>query len=315
MRVAVVGAGAIGGFIAAALARAGADVTVVARGAHFEAIRTSGIAIASSDLGAFTARVGAVDDVRKLPPVDVALLTFKSHQWPQVLPQMHPLAKTSTPIVTLQNGVPFWFARTPALRTVDPGGRIGAAFADNRTIGGVVHVSGNVRAPGVIEQSGGTRYRLGELDGRASERLERLIAQFQAAGLHAEFDPNIRETVWLKLVNNAALNPVSALTGMTIGPMLRDPSTLADIRTLMNEAIAVGRALGAVGDVNIDDRIALASRLADVKTSMLQDLEAKRPLELDPILGALVELADRNHVPVPHLRSAYESLCARSGLE
>ena len=315
MRVAVVGAGAIGGFIAAALARAGAGVTVVARGAHLEAIQRSGIEIASSDLGAFISRVDAVDDARKLPPVDVALLTFKAHQWPQLLPQLHPLAKAGTPVVTLQNGVPFWFARSPALRTVDPGGRIGAAFGDRRIIGGVVHVSGNVARPGVVHQSGGTRYRLGELDASASERLRHLIEQFQDAGLQAEFDPNIRETVWLKLVNNAALNPVSAMTGMTIGPMLRDAQSLAEVRTLMNEAIAIGRALGVVGAVNVDERIALASRLADVKTSMLQDLEAKRPLELDPILGALVELADRKHVASPHLRSAYESLCARSGME
>ncbi len=316
MRVAVIGAGAIGGFLAAALARAGADVGVVARGAHLDAINKTGIEIVESDLGAFTAPVQAVDDVRKLTrPIDFALLTFKAHQWSDIFPQVLALAKSDATVVTLQNGVPFWFVRTPPLQTVDPGGRIGSALRDARLLGGVVHVSGTITQPGHIRQSGGTRYRIGELDGSSSDRLARLIALFQEAGLQGESDPNIRETVWLKLVNNAGLNPVSALSGLTIRPMLENATTHAEIRTLMLEAIEVGRALGVVDAVDVDARIALAGRLADVKTSMLQDLEARRPLELDPILGALVELGGRKGVAVPHLRTAYEALCARSGLE
>ncbi|MEO9169619.1 MAG: 2-dehydropantoate 2-reductase [Candidatus Baltobacteraceae bacterium] len=315
MRVAVVGAGAIGGFVAAALARAGAEVGVVARGAHLDAIAKHGIEIVDSDLGPFNARVTAVDDVRKLGAIDVALLTFKAHQWPLLLPQLRGLARSRTPIVPLQNGVPFWFARTPPLQTVDPGARVGATFPNAFVLGAVVHVSGHVARPGVIHQSGGLRYWLGELDGSNSPRLDGLIAQFQAAGLDAGFDANIRETMWLKLVNNSGLNPVSALSGLTIGRMLENPSTLSEVRALMFEAIAVGQALGAIIDANVDERIARASRLTDVKTSMLQDLEANRPLELDPILGALVELGDRKRVPVPHLRTAYEALCARSGME
>ncbi|HEV7180488.1 MAG TPA: 2-dehydropantoate 2-reductase [Candidatus Baltobacteraceae bacterium] len=313
MRVAVVGAGAIGGFIAAALARSGVDVCVVARGAHLDALAQNGIEIVSSDLGPFTARVATAPSVAGIGTVDFALMTFKAHQWPMLLPQMAALAKSQTPIVTLQNGVPFWLARTPPLNTVDPGGRIGAAFHDTRVLGGVVHVSGHLIGPGRIHQSGGTRYRIGEIDGSQSARLQALVDVFANADLNAEIDPNIRETVWLKLVNNAGLNPVSALSGQTIRPMLEAHDTRDEVRILMGEAVAVGKKLGIVDRVDIDERLAYAARLADVKTSMLQDLEAHRPLELDPILGALVELGDRLHVPVTHIRTAYETLCARSG--
>ncbi len=315
MRVAVIGAGAIGGFIAAALARAGVDVGVVARGAHLEAIGRRGIEVVSSDLGAFTAPVRATEDLRHLGPVDVALLTFKAHQWPMLLPQLQSLAKAHTPIVTLQNGVPFWFFRTPPLHTVDPKGKIGTAFPDSAVIGGVVHVSGHIVEPGKIHQSGGMRYLLGEADGSSSDRVAQLTSVLRTAGLNAEADPNIRERVWLKLTNNAGLNPVSALTGLTIRPLLENNATRTAVRTLMLESLAVGRALHVVNGVNVEERIKLAERLSDVKTSMLQDLEAHRPLELDPILGAIVELGDRLHVPVPNLRHAYETLCARSGIE
>ena len=314
MRIAVVGAGAIGGFIAAALARAGADVAVVARGPHLEAIAKNGIEVVQSDLGAFTARVRATDDLRSVGPVDVALLTFKAHQWPMLFQQIAPLAKSKTPVVTLQNGVPFWFARTPPLHTVDPHGRIGNAFSDALVLGGVVHVSGHIVSPGRIHQSGGTRYLIGEPSGGESERVTQLVEFLRSAELGAEADTNIRERVWLKLVNNAGLNPVSALSGLTIKPLLENHATHGEVRTLMLEAIAVGRALHVVDGVDVDARIDLARRLSDVKTSMLQDLEAHRPLELDPILGALVELGDRLRVPVPRLRYAYETLCARSGI-
>ncbi len=156
---------------------------------------------------------------------------------------------------------------------------------------------------------------LGEVDGSTTERLTQLTSMFVNAGLNAEIDPNIRERVWLKLVNNAGLNPVSALTGLTIRPLLENRSTRDAVRTLMLESLAVGRAMHVVDGVNVEERIKLAERLSDVKTSMLQDLEAHRPLEIDPILGAIVELGDRLHVPVPNLRHAYETLCARSGIE
>ncbi len=311
MRIAVVGAGAIGGFIAAALAHGGLDVAVVARGAHLDAIRRDGITLAASDLGPFTARVAASDDLRELGGFDAILLTFKSHQWPALIEQLAPFARTSTRIVTMQNGVPFWFVRTPPLRSVDPDGRIGALFGDEQVIGGVVHVSGHIAAPGRIHQSGGTRYVLGAADGREDAGVDALVAAMRSAGLQAERGANLRETLWLKLVNNVGLNTVSTLHDLTIHAMLANPHTRTEVRELMLEALAVGRALGVVGEADVEARLVYAERLGDVRTSMLQDALAGRPLELDPIVGAVVELGERIGVPVPWLERIYASLRER----
>ncbi|MGC1379404.1 MAG: 2-dehydropantoate 2-reductase [Candidatus Baltobacteraceae bacterium] len=312
MRVAVVGAGAIGGFLAAALARSGVSVGVVARGAHLEAIRRNGLRV-QSDLGAFEVRVDAADDLRRLGAFDALLLTFKAHQWPVLLPQLRPFAGTATQIVTLQNGLPFWYVREPPLHSVDPGGTIGRLFPDAQVVGGVVHVSGSLLAPGVIRQSGGLRYVLGEASGPATPRLEVLAKMLFDAGLSAEIDPDIRATIWLKLVNNSGLNSVSVLTRLTIKPMLANPETRARVRELMIETLRVGQALGVVSDADVDARIAYAARLDDVKTSMLQDYELGRPIELDPILGAVIELAGRCGVAVPRLRATYDALRSAAG--
>jgi len=312
MRIAVVGAGAIGGFIAAALARSGADVAVVARGPHLDVIRRKGITLLHSDLGPFTVKVDASDDLRTLGTFDAVLLTFKAHQYPELLPQLAPLAETSASVVTLQNGVPFWFVRTPPLASVDPGGRIGSLFPDDRIVGGVVHVSGHIVEPGKIHQSGGMRYAFGAPGGGTNDRVEMLASAFARAELAPEIDRNIRATAWLKLVNNVGLNPVSTLHRLTIRQMLERPATRDEVRTLMYEALAVGQALGVVADVDIEARIAYAERLSDVRTSMLQDYEAGRSLEFEPIVGAIVELGGRLGVPVPHVRGVYDRLRALS---
>src|SRR5579863_486583 len=307
MRVAVVGAGAIGGFLAAALARAGAPVAVVARGEHLAAIRRNGLRV-ESDLGAFAVTVQAGDDLRELGAFDALLLTFKAHQWPSFLQQLRPFAGTHATIVTLQNGVPFWYVREPPLRSVDPDGAIGGLFPDDRTVGGVVHVSGEVPAPGIIRQSGGLRYVLGRTGASDAARAEAIVRLLRGAGLAAELDPEIRATVWLKLVNNAGLNTVSVLRRSRIKPMLADADARAHVRRLMTEALRVGQAMKVVEDVDVDARIEYAARLDDVKTSMLQDYERGRRLELEPIVGATVELAQRHGVAVPDLRDAYGAL-------
>jgi 2-dehydropantoate 2-reductase len=307
MRIAVVGAGAIGGFLAAALAKSGLAVAVVARGAHLAAIQRRGIEV-DSDLGSFAARVEASDDLRELGDFDLLLLTFKSHQWQGFLPQLEAFANHRATVVTLQNGLPFWYVREPPLRTVDPGGAIGRLFPEERVLGGVVHVSGHLADPGVVVQRGGLRYVLGEPGGGTSPRLEKLARLFRAAGLAPEIDPNIRATIWLKLANNAGLNPVSVLRATTIKPMLAQAASRAEVREAMMEALRVGRAMGVVADVDIDARLAYAARLNDVKTSMLQDYERGRPLEVEPILGAVIELAARYDVPVPALRALYDRL-------
>jgi 2-dehydropantoate 2-reductase len=313
-RVGVVGAGAIGGFLAAALARSGVGVGVVARGPHLQAIRRNGLRVVS-DLGSFTARVDAADDLQLLGDFDTLLLTFKAHQWPGVLPQLRRFAGTPTRIVPLQNGVPFWYVRDPPLQSVDPGGTIGACFSDEQVVGAVVHVSGQIVEPGVIRQSGGLRYVIGAPCGGRNARVEEFAGVLRGAGLAPDVDPNLRATVWLKLVNNAGLNPVSVVRGMTIKPLLADASARAQVRELMSEALRVGQSMGVVTAVDLDARIEYAARLSDVKTSMLQDYERGRPLELDPILGAAIELAERYGVAVPNLRATYRRLQASTAIE
>jgi 2-dehydropantoate 2-reductase len=312
MRVGVVGAGAIGGFLAGALARAGVSVAVVARGAHLAAIRRDGLRI-ESELGAFTARVDASESLHSLGDFDVLLLTFKAHQWPALIDQLARFSGTRTMIVTLQNGLPFWYLRTPPLRSVDPEGKIGQLFGDEQVIGGVVHVSGDVPEHGLIRQSGGLRYVLGLPENGASA-LDALVELLRSAGLKAEADRDIRASVWLKLVNNAGLNTVSVLRRATIKRLLSDDTARREVRDLMSEALLTGRALGVVADVDIDARLDYAARLEDVKTSMLQDYERGRRLEVDPIVGAVIEVADRRGVPVPHLRAAYAQLHRAAGV-
>jgi 2-dehydropantoate 2-reductase len=309
LRVVIVGAGAIGGFIAGALSRAGVSTGVVARGAHLAAIRAHGLRV-SGDLGTFTARVDASDRVADLAPFDALLLTFKAHQWTEILADLTPYAGTDVAIVTMQNGVPFWFEREPPLRSADPGGRIGALFSDAQMIGGVVHVSGHIAEPGAIVQSGGVRYLIAEASGRNGTRVAALAETLRRAELNATVDDDFRRSLWFKLAGNASLNPVSATTGKTIGEVMRDPTTLADVRALMIETLSVGKALGLVERVEeeADARIAYASRLDDVKTSTLQDVEAGRSLEIDPILGAAIELGERHGVAVPRLRAMYAAL-------
>ena len=307
MRIGVVGAGGIGGFLAAALARSGLPVTVVARGTHLAAIQREGLRV-ESDLGSFTQRVEAADDLRALGDFDVLLLTFKAHQWSGLLEQMRFVAETAVTIVTLQNGLPFWYVREPPVESVDAGGAIGSLFGDEHVIGGVVHVSGQLVEPGFVRQSGGLRYVLGEPGGGGSERVATLVEVFRRAGLAAELDTNIRATVWLKLVNNCGLNSVSVLRRATIKPMLADAGARAQVRGLMIEALRVGQAMKVVSNVDVDARIEYAARLDDVKTSTLQDYERGRRLEVEPILGAVIELAERHDVSVPNLRAAYAAL-------
>lgn len=304
MKIAVFGAGAIGGFIAAALARSGVDVCVVARGAHLEAIKRDGLRV-SSDLGEFVVPVHASDDLRAFGGLDYVLITFKSQQWAGVLPQFERAVSEHAVFVTLQNGLPFWYSRERALESVDPGGRILRALPYDRIIGGVVHASGHIAQPGYIRQSGGMLYPLGELDGASTPRIEQLSQAFQSAGLSAPVEPDIRRNIWRKLVNNLALNPVSALTRATVQTMLNDPPVRALLRAIIEEGLEIARASGVDPLVDADERLKWAEHIADVKTSMLQDLQAGRPLELEPIAGAALELARHFGVAVPHTETVY----------
>ncbi len=280
-----------------------------------DAIRRSGIRV-SSDLGEFTAAVPAAGDLREFGDLDYVLLTFKSQQWDGVLPQFERALAEGTVFVTLQNGLPFWYSRDRALQSVDPGGEILRTLPYGRVIGGVVHASGHIQRPGLIRQSGGTLYPLGELDGTKTERITRLSQAFERAGMSAPVEPDIRRNIWRKLVNNLALNPVSALTRATVQKMLADPPVRALLRAIIDEGLAIARASGVEPGVDADERLKWAEHIADVKTSMLQDLEARRPLELEPIAGAALELARYYRVAVPHTETVYglTKLLERSAL-
>ena len=300
MRVVVIGAGGIGGFIASALARSGAEVAVVARGAHAAAIARSGLRV-RGDLGTYTVPLHVVSSLDELDAFDVALLCVKAHQLPSLHDALQRLSLRGACVVTLHNGVPFWFSRRPPLESVDRGGLLDALFDDRRTIGGVVHVSGHIEAPGSIVQSGGTRYVLAPIaEGGSAEALcDRLIAAMQSAGLAPERSADLRAVLWAKLANNVGLNAVSALTRLSIAPMLACAETRDLVAQAIGETLAVGRALGVVGEVDIEQRMQYAARLSDVRTSMLQDVLAERTMEIDPIVGATVELGERVSVPTP----------------
>ena len=304
MRIAIVGAGAIGGFIAAMLARAGNDVAVVARGAHLLAIQAHGLRV-QSEAGAFTVDVRAGDDLRTLGSFDALLVTVKAHQLAGVLPQLGPALSEGATIVPMQNGLPFWYFADRTLESVDPGGMIHRSIPREQIVGSVIHVSGNIAAPGSVRQSGGMLYLLGHPDGGRSQRAEDLAKVMRAAGLDVPVAPSIKRDVWRKLLGNASLNPVSALTRLSIAPMVEDPQTRWLIATLMRETVNVAAASGIDVEISVEERIQYAGRLSDVKTSMLQDVEAGRPLELDPIVGAVIELADEFGLEVPALRSVY----------
>ncbi len=302
--IVIFGAGAIGGFIAGALARSGAEVGVVARGDHLAAIRKHGLRVESA-LGNFEASIAAAADLREFENPQYVLLTFKSHQWDDALPQCEKAVKSGATFVTLQNGLPFWYSRDRALESVDPGGKIRAALPYEQVIGGVVHTSGLIPAPGRVKQSGNMLYPMGELDGSETPRAVQLAKHFEDAGLHATIERDIRRLVWRKLLGNLALNPVSALTGATVRAMLDHPPTRAVLRAIVEEGLAVASAAGVEIGVTADERLEMAMHIADVKTSTLQDLEAGKPLELEPICGATIEIARRYGVPVPHIETVY----------
>lgn len=306
MRLAIVGAGAIGGFIGAALARAGGDVLFVARGAHLRAMQRAGkLRVTGSDLGPFEVDAAAYASLDDAPGADALLLTFKSHQWNGVLPSIERAVRRGAFVVTLQNGIPFWYDRSRALQSVDPGGKILAAIPYDRIVGGVVHASGHIVEPGAIHQSGGMLYPIGELDGTASERVTKISQLFAAAGLNAPVEPVIRRNIWRKVMNNAALNPVSALTRATVQTMLGDPGVRALLKRMIEESISVAKSSGVDPEITAEEWLQWAAHIADVKTSMLQDVEAGKELELEPIVGAVVELAERFNVDVPALKATY----------
>ena len=300
MKFAILGAGATGGFLGAHLARAGADVTLIARGPHLAAMRERGIAVEEPGGEVFIARPPCTDDLAAVNRADVVFVTLKAHSLPAIAPALGASLGHQTAVVSCQNGIPWWYSE--GLESVDPEGVVAAAIPRSRVIGCVVYPATHLVAPGVIEHLEGDRFSLGEIDGSRSDRLEAIAAALTAAGLRAPIQKDLRPEIWLKLLGNATFNPLSALTGATLNRMATDSRSRELIRNLMSEVLAVATALGVRIPVSIERRIDGAARVGEHRTSMLQDLESGRPLELDALTGAVIELAALVNVPVPGLR-------------
>jgi len=311
MKFLVVGAGAIGAYIGALMARAGADITLFARGPHLRAMQAHGVQVKSAS-GNFEAHPKIAASLEEVGPVDVVFLGVKAHGLTQLAPQLHPVLGPDTTVVSTQNGLPWWFFQGFGgeweglrLERVDPGGVVSSAIEARRVLASIVYFSTEITSPGVIQHNEGNRISLGEPDGTRSERSRKIAEALIASGLRAPVTTHIRNEIWVKILGNVAFNPVSALTGATLGQMTRDPDVCKLVREIMCEAAAVAARLGLELPVSIDQRIAGAAKVGEHKTSMLQDLEAGRPMELEAVVGAIVELGERVGVPMPHTRTVY----------
>ena len=307
MRVCIFGAGAIGGYLAVELACAGVPVTCIARGPHLAAMRARGLKLLI-DGGERTARVDCTDDPREAGPQDTVIVTLKAPAAAAVAAQLAPLLGPETTVVTAQNGVPWWyFYKYPGpfedrrLDSTDPGGRQWQHIGPQRAVGCVVYPAAQVVEPGVIAHEHGNRFMLGEPDGSRSDRVKALSACLTGAGLKAPVRPRIRDDIWVKLWGNVAFNPLSALTHGTLVALAGDRDVLPVVRAVMVEAQAVGEALGVRFSIDVDTRIQWAADVGEHKTSMLQDLERGRAMEIDAMVTAVQELARLVGVATPTL--------------
>jgi 2-dehydropantoate 2-reductase len=305
MRVCVYGAGSIGGYLAVVLSGAGADVSVVARGAHLAAIRERGLTLRDKS-GERTVQVKASEHPADLGPQDSVIVALKAHQVRGIASRLPPLFRADTSVVTATNGIPWWYFygfespwRDRILASVDPGGVIWKAIGPERAIGCVVYPASEVAEPGVIRHIQGDRFTLGEPTGESTPRVEGLAALFRKAGLKAPVRSRIREEIWVKLWGNLSFNPISALTRATLEDICRDPGTRAVARAMMVEAEDVARRLGVTMPIDVDKRIAGAQAVGAHKTSMLQDLERGQPLEIEELTGVVAELGRLTGAPTP----------------
>jgi 2-dehydropantoate 2-reductase len=315
LKIAIVGAGAIGAFLGAKLALSGVDVYLIARGSHLKEMQANGVRVRSPE-GDFEAHPTATDDYESIGPVDYVFLTVKAHSLTAIAPNLAPLLGPETAVVSAQNGIPWWYFQShggpfdgQSIESVDPGGVIAKAIDPSRIIGCVVYPSTVIVEPGVIEHIEGNRFSIGELDGTTSDRCKRLAAALIGSGLRAPVRGHIRHDMWVKLLGNVVFNPMSALTGATLEEMVTHPETNALVRAVMTEADAVAEGLGVRLPLTIDQRMEGAKKVGAHKTSMLQDLEAGRPMELDSVVGVVIELGEKLGLPMPHTKTLYS--CAR----
>jgi 2-dehydropantoate 2-reductase len=311
VRIVIVGAGAIGGYIGARLAKAGADVVLFARGPHLRAMQERGLRVVSPD-GDFEVAPQTAGDLTTIGRADVVVLGVKAHALTALAAQLGPLLGPDTVVVSTQNGIPWWYFQGIGgdleglrLEHVDPGGTIASAIDPRRVVGSLAYFSADVPEPGVIHHTEGNRISFGEPDGTRSERCRAVASALIAAGFRCPVSTRFRHEIWVKLMGNVAFNPISALTGGTLEELARHPEVSNVVRELMAETEAVAARLDIELPISIDQRMAGAEKVGAHKTSMLQDLEAGRPMEIDAVVGAVMELGDRLGVPMPVTRAIY----------
>jgi len=313
MKIAVVGCGAIGGFVGAKLALAGENLTFMVRGANLEALRRDGITLITPDGARHTARdVVATDDYVAAGPQELVILAVKAHQLEAVASSVPHLFGAETVVVTMQNGIPYWYFHRHGgdlagtiVRSVDPHGLVSELIPAERVIGCVVYPAAELLAPGVVRQIEGERFPVGELDGSGGERVQRVSQCLTRAGFKSPVLEDIRAEIWLKLWGNLTFNPISALTRSTLVDICQYPPTRELAAAMMREAQSIAHKLGIVFRVGLDKRIAGAEKVGKHKTSMLQDIEAGRAPELEALVGSVVELGRLTQTPTPYIDAVY----------
>jgi 2-dehydropantoate 2-reductase len=319
MKICIFGAGAIGGLMGAKLAAKGdVDVTFIARGPHLAAMRENGVKLISEGTEQIV-HPRCVESAEEAGPQDYVLVTLKAHSLPSAAKQMQPLLGPDTAIVSAVNGIPWWYFHGLGgayegriVQSVDPDGQVSALLPPSRAIGCIVYPAAEVTAPGVIDHSYGDRFSLGEPDGSRSPRAQALSEALIAAGFKAPVRPKIRDELWVKLWGNMAFNPISALTTATLDVLTGDEGQRGVARAMMLEGQRVAEALGVRFAIDVDKRIAGAAEVGAHKTSMLQDLERGRPMEIEALLGAVVELADWVGEAAPISRTVLALVRARA---
>ena len=307
MKACIYGAGAIGGWLGVALAQAGCTLSLVARGATLVALQTHGLRLRRPDGSVAQVAVAAAADPAALGVQDLVVLAVKAPGLPEVARALRPLVGPHTTVLTAMNGVPWWFldgfggaAEGHALESVDAGGVIARAIPAGQVVGSVVHTSCSLEAPGFVRQHFGNRLIVGEPDGSHSARLQSLADTLQRGGIDVEVSDCIQKDIWFKLWGNLTMNPISALTGATTDRILDDDLVRGFVSAVMLEAKAIGEKLGLPIDQQPEDRHAVTRKLGAFKTSMLQDVEANKPMEIDALVGAVRELGQITGTPTPH---------------
>ena len=318
MKICIYGAGAIGGYLGVQLSRAGADVSLVARGAHLAAMRANGLKLLIGDEQRVV-RPRCTDDPAEFGQQDFVIVCLKAHSITGVIDQMQPLLGPRTRIVTAVNGIPYWYFHRhggrfegSTLESIDPGGRQWRELTPERAIGCIVYPATEIESPGVIRHVYGDRFPLGEPSGEISADVQRLSELFVAAGMQAPVLDRIRDEIWLKLWGNVCLNPISALTHATLDVICSDPTTRALSKAIMLETQSIAETFGVKFRVDVERRIEGARKVGAHKTSMLQDLEHGRPMEIDPLVTVVQEMGGLTGIPTPALDAVLALVAQRA---